>query len=376
MAPGAVAQVADELDRLGIRRPMLVTGQRTLRSSAGRQVYEFVQARGGAAFSQVPQHSGVAVVRAGVAFALDRRFDGMVALGGGSASDTAKAIAIVLAEGGDIADHANVFHPPDRYVQKALDKPKLPLIAIPTTASAAEVTPGLGIRAEDGHKLVFWDPNVVPRSIILDPIANLEVPVEIMATTAMNAFAHCVEGLYSRVRNPISDALALHAAGRLGHGIPTMVASPEDVGARTQVLVGAHLSGHVIANARVGLHHAICHGLGSHGGLSHGVANSILLPHVLRYNRPAVRTELAALAAALGETVLGLGESEAAERGLAAVEKLQARARVPRRLRDVGFDRALIPAIAAMTLSDRGAYFNPIPAAPKEDIEGVLEAAW
>lgn len=376
MAPGAAGNLAAEIDRLGVKRVMLVSGTRTARSSRVRRAVDALGGRIAVRFCDVPAHSGEDLVMAGARAARENDVDGLLAIGGGSASDTAKAIAIVLAEGGGIADHANIFYPPDRYEQKVLPRPKLPIIAVPMTASAAEVTPGLGIRARDGHKLVFWDGNVVPRAIVLDAELCLDMPVAVMASTAMNAFAHCVEGLYSRVGNPISAALALHGARLLHDALPAMVADPDDVSARGQVMAAAHLSGHVIANARVGLHHAICHGLGSIGGLSHGDANSIMLPHVMRYNRRAAGPQLAMLAEAMGLASRGAGLGSAVDAAIDGVEKLQQDARVPTRLRDAGFDRGLAPRVALKTLSDRGAYFNPIVAPPVADVEALIEAAW
>lgn len=373
---GAVAAIEAEVAEEGMSRVLLVMGKRTAASSVGQLVRSLIGKRLRAVFDEVPPHSGEATVAAGVALARGEGIDGLVAVGGGSASDTAKAIAIVLAENGRIADHANVFHPPDRYVQQKLDQPKLPIIVVPTTASAAEVTPGLGIRAEDGHKLVFWDHNVVPRTIILDEEVVLGTPSGILASTAMNAFAHCVEGHYSRVGNPISSALALHAARMLATALPDMVREPAMAAHRGAVMAAAHLSGLVIANARVGLHHAICHGLGSYGGLSHGDANAIMLPHVMEYNSRVAAGALGAIAEAMGEDVRGLDAGQAAGKAIEAVRKLQHATGVPTRLRDVGFDRDRIAPIAAMTLSDRGSYFNPIVAPPQADIEAVIGAAW
>ena len=376
MAPGAAMTLAAEADRLGMKRIMLVSGRRTAASPRVGRAVDALGSRVALRFCDVPAHSDEDLVMAGAQAARDSGVDGLVAIGGGSASDTAKAIAIVLAEGGKIADHANVFYPPDRYEQKVLPGPKLPLIAVPMTASAAEVTPGLGIRARDGHKLVFWDPNVVPRTIVLDAELCLDMPAPVLASTAMNAFAHCVEGLYSRVGNPISSALALHGARLLSEALPALAADPQDIDARAQVMAGAHLSGHVIANARVGLHHAICHGLGAIGGLSHGDANAIMLPHVMRYNGRAVAAELALLAEAMGCSGRAADVGQAADAAIAGVERLQRGAGVPTRLRDVGFDRGLSRRIAEKTLSDRGAYFNPIVAPPADDIEAIIEAAW
>jgi alcohol dehydrogenase len=371
MRAGAVDDLAQELDMAGITRAMLVCGPRTARSQLMPRIRERIGDRLVAMFDDVTQHADVAAVEHAAARASGARIDGLLAVGGGSASDSAKAIAIVLAEGGPLARHANLFTPPDRYVQRTLPHPKLPLIVVPTTASAAEVTPGLGIRAADGRKLLFWDPKLAPRTIVLDPLANVEVPAEVMATTGMNAVAHCVEGLYSRVHNPISDALAIAGLRALGAGLPAMVREPSSVEARAQVLTGAHLSGMVIANARVGIHHGVCHGLGSLGGLSHGVANAILLPHAMRFNRAVAYEALVTVAKAMGRDDAHATPDAAIE----CIVELQHAARVPTRLRDAGLDRSLFPQLVALALGDRGLYFNPRPASG-DDVLALLEAAW
>jgi alcohol dehydrogenase len=314
-------------------------------------------------------------VHEGAALGRELAVDALVAVGGGSASDTAKAIAILLAEGGEIADHASRFEPPDRFMPKPLRNPKLPIIAIPTTASAAEVTAGLGVRDPDtGVKLLFSDVKLAARVIILDPEANLEVPASLMATTGMNALAHCVEGLYSRTRNPISEALALQGARLLARALPAMVGEPDNMHHRAATLVGANLSGMVLVNARVGIHHGICHCLGGLGGLPHGVANAIVLPHAMAFNREAAGPELAKLAEAMGATVeRGKDPAQAA---IDAVIRLQQAAGVPRRLRDTRLDRALIPAIAEHVMGDRSLYFNPRRPEAASEVEAILEQAW
>ena len=296
-------------------------------------------------------------------------------MGGGSASDSAKAAAILLAEGGQLADHANVFYPPAHYVQKILSRPKLPIIAVPTTLSAAEVTPGLGIRDADGHKLVFWDLNVVPRLIVLDGRAVLDVPASLFASTGMNALAHCIEGIYSRVRNPISEGLALQGIRLLHTALVQVVDRPGDESVRADALVGACLSGMVISNARVGIHHGLCHGLGSLGGLPHGVANAILLPHAMRFNREVAAGQLALAAQALGADTRGMTPLAAADAAIEAVEALQQRIGVPRRLRETGLDCSLLARLAKSAMSDRGLYFNPRLATEAEAL-ALLEAAW
>jgi alcohol dehydrogenase class IV len=373
--PGALADLATEADTLGVRRLMLVSGTRSATSAAARAVRAALGGLVACEAAGVPQHSGVATVESLAAMAREQRVDGFVAVGGGSASDSAKAAAILLAEGGRLADHANVFYPPDRYVQKLLPAAKLPIIAVPTTLSAAEFTPGLGIRDEHGHKLVFWDAQLVPRLIVLDGRATLDVPAALFASTGMNALAHCVEGIYSRVRNPVSEGLGLQGIRLLRDALVRVIAQPQDEAARADALSGACLSGLVISNARVGIHHGICHGLGSLGGLAHGVANSVMLPHAMRFNREVAAAHLALMAQALGVDTRGMATQAAADAAITAVEDLQRALGVPRSLGEAGLDKALLPQLARGAMSDRGLYFNPR-LATEAEVLALLEAAF
>jgi alcohol dehydrogenase len=216
---------------------------------------------------------------------------------------------------------------------------------------------------------------VVPRLIVLDAAAVADVPASVLASTGMNALAHCIEGMYSRVRNPISEGLALQGIRLLRTALPIVVAGETDLAAREQALVGAYVSGLVISNARVGIHHGVCHGLGALGGLPHGVANAVLLPHAMRFNREAATAALALAAEALGVDTRGLTPLESADAAIAAVEQLQARIGVPRGLREAGLDRQLLPQLARGAMSDRGLYFNPRLASEAE-VLALLEAAW
>lgn len=374
LRPGVVDTLGPEMRALGCERVMVICGGNTRRSRLFDRVMAALGPLAVTVYDQVVEHSSVEVVTQGAARARELGVDGLLAVGGGSASDTAKAIAILLGEGGKLEDHASRFEPPDRLIPKPLPALKLPIATVVTTASAAEVTPGLGIRDAQGRKLLFWDNTLANRLIVLDPEANVEVPVQVMATTAMNGFAHSVEGLYSRLRNPISDALALHSIRLFMDALPRMVQDPASVDARAGVLTAAHLSGMVISNARVGIHHAMCHCLGAKGGLSHGVANSVMLPHAMAYNLPVAEPELAAMAPALG--VPPGSQREMAVAAIERVRELQRLARVPTRLRDTGLDRELLSVIAQHTMADRGLYFNPRRTDSVDAVLQLLEAAW
>ncbi|WP_173934332.1 iron-containing alcohol dehydrogenase [Chelativorans sp. Marseille-P2723] len=374
--PDAIEAIPEEIAKLGCCRLMVLCGRSTRRSRLFQRIVDSLGKTVVALVDDVKAHTPREMVMRTAALAQEKGCDGFLAIGGGSASDTAKAISIVLAEGGDIADHASRFVPPDQFYPKELHEPKLPVISVPTTASAAEVTPGLGVRGDDGKKMLFWDVKVASRLIVLDPRANTEIPADLMAQTAMNAFAHCVEGLYSRLRNPISEALALQGIRVLHRAIPAMVENPDDEEYRGGVLAGAHLSGMVISNARVGVHHALCHSLGGYGGLGHGEANSIMLPFAMAYNLDTAASELAQIAEAMGISRAGSTKHEAAEAAIEAVRELQRKARVPMRLRETSLDRAKLPQIAQHTLLDRGIFFNPRRTENADELLNVLEEAW
>lgn len=367
---GSAATLQAELAAIGVSRPVVIGGRRTAASPLFEKVLRGLGNLPAAIYAEVPAHSSVATVREVCALARSHSADGFVAVGGGSASDTAKAASLWLAEGGELEDHASRFTPPDRLHIPVLSRPKLPIASVPSTASAAEVTPSLGIRAEDGRKLLFSDPRLASRLIVVDPEAALCVPGAILLSTGMNGLAHCLEGLYSKTRTPVTTALALHGTSLFSDALPAVARQPGSLAARSALMAAAHLSGLVLLNARTCLHHAICHAIGAASGAAHGDANSVILPHALRFNADAAQAELAEGARALGAPAA----SPAAL--IEAIESLQAEIGVPRRLRDIGVDRGLLARIAEKVMGERGLYFNPKPVADAGRILELLEAAW
>lgn len=370
--PGAIGRMAAELARIGMRRPVLVAGRRTAASPVYAEAKAALHGMIRAEFTGVPEHSSVDAVRRLRDLAADDGVDGFVAVGGGSASDTAKAAALWLAEGGELDDHASRFRPPDTLVVPDLRRPKLPIAAVPCTASGAEVTPSLGVRAPDGHKLLFSDPKLASRLIVIDPAANLSVPAALMLSTGMNGLAHCLEGLYSKVHTPMTTALALHGIRLFLESLPQVARRPDSVDARGTLLAAAHLSGLVLLNARTCLHHAVCHAIGAVAGVAHGDANSVMLPHAIRFNAAS-----APAAMKLAAEAMGCGEESRAREAVAdRLMRLRAEIGAPVRLRDIGVPEALLAPIAAKTMSERGLYFNPRQVSGVHEVEDMLGRAW
>ncbi|TFZ04390.1 iron-containing alcohol dehydrogenase family protein [Ramlibacter rhizophilus] len=361
---GAVDALGAELELLGARRVLLLSSASARRSSLHARVMRQLEGRELLDGGDVPAHSSVALVERLAAQANAHGVQAIVAVGGGSSSDTAKAVALLMAEGGRLADHASRFTPPAQLHVPVLSRPKVPIVSIPCTASGAEVTPSLGIRDADGRKLLFTDPQLASRVVLLDAAANVEVPAAIMLSTGMNGIAHCIEGLYSRERSPLAELVGLDALARFAHALPQVQARPQDVSLRAELLYAAHLSGLVLVNARTALHHAICHAIGSVTGAAHGEANAVMLPHALRFNRPCVEEALARASAVVGQDVIDWTESFAAALG------------VPRRLRDIGVGEDALAAIARKTMGERGLYFNPRQVENDGEILDLLRQAY
>ena len=370
---GAIDDLRVELGALGIRRPLLLGSARMQRSALFARVVLALGDLPHTLAEPVPAHSSVSLVERLAAEAKATGIDGFIAVGGGSASDTAKAIALLMAEGGRLADHAVRFTPPATLIAPQLLAPKLPIVAIPGTASGAEVTASLGVRDADGAKLLFTDIQLAARLVLIDPHANLEMPAALMCATGMNGLAHCIEGLYSRERSPLAETLALDAMARFAEALPAVHRAPQDAAARAALLYAAHLSGLVLVNARTCLHHAICHAIchaiGSVTGVGHGNANAVMLPHVIAFNAPVAEQPLARAALAMG-----VGDDAAAL--VQAVYALQTAIGVPARLRDIGVPPDALDRIADKTLRERGLYYNPRAVAEARDVRELLDAAY
>lgn len=367
---GTIDTLPAELRALRATSVCLVGSPRSLASAAGeatRKALADVEIRH--EFGEVAPHAPIAATEALARELAANPPDALVAVGGGSVSDTAKAVSILLAEGFPLEDRCSTFAPPDRFTHVQLDEPKIPVVSIPTTLSGAEVTPGGGATTAAGIKRVFWDQKVASRVVVYDPELLTDVPVDLLLTSGMNGFAHCAEALYSKTASPLSDALALEGARRFASALPAL-REENTVRTREAALAAACLGGLAIANARVGLHHALCHVIGAAFGVPHGVANSVLLPYVLEYNHDATVEQQRALARVLGEA---LGAQGSAARLVALVQE---RTGVPNTLRRAGLAESDLARVADEVMQDRGLYFNPKPVPDAAAALGVLRRAW
>jgi maleylacetate reductase len=323
-----------------------------------------------ATYAPVQPHVPAAQVDQATDLAAKSEVDAVIGMGGGSPIGLAKAVGQALEER-RTGQPARAGFP--------TDQPRVPVAAIPTTYAGSEMTAIYGVTREvDGspRKITVTDPKVAPKLVIYDPLLTLDLPPDLTAASGINALAHCIEALYSTSRHPLSTAAALGGIKSIGRALPRCHADGSDLGARCEMLIGAYLAGLSLASAAMALHHGLCHVLGGSAGVPHGVANSIVLPHAMRFNRDAAAAELALAAEALGIPRDGRGDAALAEAAAQHVFETVGRMGLPQRLRDVGVGHGDLPRLARLAFEGRTVHNNPRPIADAGQIEELLREAW
>ncbi len=321
-------------------------------------------------YEHVQPHVPAFQVAEAVELALEREVDAIIGLGGGSPIGMAKAVSFTLEERrtGKAARAAFVT-----------EQPLVPVIAIPTTYAGSEMTPTYGITHSSGEttrKLTVTDVKIAPKLIVYDPLLTLDLPPDLTASTGINAFAHCVEALYSITRNPLSTAAASAGARSIASALPLCFSQGNDEEARTEMLLGAYLAGTALSTVTMGLHHGICHALGGSAGVPHGIANAIILPHAMRFNLHATASQLIPVAEAMGISMIGKSIEEAVGEAIEAIYAMIGQMKLPQHLRDVGVAERDLPRLAQIALQSAAVRNNPAPVTEAVQIESVLRSAW
>ncbi|WP_113721149.1 iron-containing alcohol dehydrogenase [Aeromonas salmonicida] len=375
----ALEQLAGELVGLGARRPLLLT-DKGVSGTGLATLLANVLAEGelpvADIWDEIPADSSTAVVERIAARYRELECDSLVALGGGSVIDTAKAVNILASMGGDrLLDYAGAG---------CLTRPLQPLAVVPTTAgTGSEVTLVAVIKDEaSGRKVPFTSPFLLPQLAVLDPRLTQGLPLNITAATAMDAMTHAIEAFIGNAKNPVSDALALMAIEKIANALPKVLQSPQDKQLRLQLAEGSTLAGMAFSNSMVGLVHALGHSLGARCHLPHGLCMNLFLPTVLDYNRPGIDPELARLLLPLVGAER-FAATPATERAQAAIQALRAlrdslwqAVKLPRTLREAGVtDKGLLPEIRDLAINDGALLYNRKDA-DRAQLLDLLERAW
>lgn len=269
--------------------------------------------------------------------------DVVIGLGGGSAMDSAKAAAVLITNGGKAEDFVGL---------NKVEKPGLPTIMVPTTAgTGAEVTfTAVFTNRRTKAKGGINSPHLFPNSALLDPVLTLSLPADVTASTGMDALTHAVESVTGRAATVFTEALALAAIRLIGGNLRRAVFHGDDLMARESMLLGSILGGMALADAGVGAAHALAYPLGGNYRIPHGLANAMLIPHVMEFNRPASERSMALVAESLGEAVRGETLATAATAAVEAVGSLCEDIGIPSSLSQVGVPRADIPLLIEAAL--------------------------
>ena len=375
----ALEHIPYELTSIGAKRPMIVTDKGVRAAGLLDPVIATCEDSGleiVCIFDDVPPDSSISVVRTIATLYRKEKCDSIIAVGGGSAIDTGKAVNILVSEGGDdLAKYSGAG---------VIKHPLNPFFVVPTTAgTGSEVTSVAVITDEEkGVKLPFTSSFLLPNAAIIDPRMTITLPPHITAATAMDAMTHSVEAFTCMAKNPLSDAYATAAIKKVSQFLPKVMNNPKDVDGRLELAQASTMAGIAFSNSMVGLVHALGHATGAICHLPHGLCMSLYLPYVLEYNLETVRQPLGELLLYLDgpEVYSTTPSSRRAEASIAALRNMRntlyQQCKLPRTLKESGkvtYDQ--LAAIAKMALDDGAIMFNPKEADLK-DVRAVLENAW
>ncbi|WP_417460961.1 iron-containing alcohol dehydrogenase [Kordiimonas sp.] len=315
-----------------------------------------------ALFDGVEADPSEAVVLAATEAAIAHKADLVVGFGGGSSMDVAKLVAVLAKDAQKLGDIYGVDQ---------IRGGRLPLVQVPTTAgTGSEVTPISIITTGETTKMGVVDATLLADLAVLDATLTTGLPAHITAATGIDAMVHAIEAYTSKIKkNPISDGLAKQALLMLGSNIVLACRDGENLDARRAMLVGAMLAGQAFANAPVAAVHALAYPLGGHFHIPHGLSNSLVLPHVLKFNEDAAAHEYAALAA-------HMGQEASAGAFFRWIDQITEETGVVRRLRDVGISHNDLPMLAEDAMKQTRLLVNNPREVTLDDARAIYEAAW
>ena len=373
----SLRQLPVELDRLGCRRAVIFCGQTLAHHPEGvALVAKALGNRYAGVFPRVTAHSPLPAVLAGVDALRELQADAVIAVGGGSAVVTARASSILLAEGRNIHELCTQYAVGKPPVSPKLMQPKLPQWVVPTTPTTAYAKAGTAVVDPSlGQRVTLFDPKTRAHALFVHPQLALTAPASLTLDASVQAFAMAVQGIESKSRDPLADALLVHALRVLAPHLLKLVAEPNDAETRGQLMLGALLAGQGTDYASSGLTSAMAHCIGARFDLANGVTNALMLPHAMRFNAPATGNRLALVAEILGARTQDDTEATVAA-AIRSVEQLFADIGLPKRLREVGVPKDALPQLAADAAGDWFLHQNPRPFTAESELLGVLEAAW
>lgn len=331
---GAVTALPQVLSTLGVRRPLLITDPAMVELGHAARVEEILRDAGVrcGVFSDTVQEPTASSIDRGAQVFLAGDYDALLALGGGSPIDSAKAIGVLARFGGRMRDYA---------VPNDVDAPSTPVIAVPTTAGTGSECTRFTVITDDAsdEKMLCRGLAFLPAAAVVDYEFTLTAPARLTADTGIDALTHAIEAYVSRLASPFTDDLARAAMARIGPNLVTACETPGDQEARAALMLGATQAGMAFSNASVALVHGMSRPIGALFHVPHGLSNAMLLPSVTRFSVPAARSRYGDCARSIGWCPADADDATACEALVDGLEALNRRLEVPGPAR-FGIDRS------------------------------------
>ena len=354
--PGARKELPEVVGRLGKKKALVVTDKGLIQFGVAKKVTDVLDEAGipYEIFSEVKPNPTVTNVKDGLKAFEKSGADLLIAIGGGSAMDTAKGIGIVAnnPEFSDIVSLEGCAPTKNKSV---------PIVALPTTAgTAAETTINYVIIDEEKKKkMVCVDPNDIPAVAIIDAELMYSLPKNLTAATGMDALTHAIEGYITKGAWEMSDMFEIEAIRMIHRNLEKAVFEPSNPEGRNGMAVAQYIAGMAFSNVGLGLVHGMAHPMGSLFDIPHGVANALLLPTVMEFNMEACKDKYPRIAEAMGVDISGMTVDEASQAAVDAVRRLAVTVGIPQHLTELGITEADIPALADQALADVCTPGNP-----------------
>lgn len=361
--PGARKELPEVVKRLNGKKALIVTDKGLIQFGVAEKVTKVLDDASipYEIFSEVKPNPTVSNVKAGIEAYKKSEADFIIAIGGGSAIDTAKGIGIVInnPEFSDIISLEGCAPTKHKSV---------PIIALPTTAgTAAETTINYVIIDEDKKKkMVCVDPNDIPAVAIIDAELMYSLPKSLTAATGMDALTHAIEGYVTKGAWEMSDMFEIEAIRMINKYLRTAVSEPGNPEGRNGMAIAQYIAGMAFSNVGLGLVHGMAHPMGSLFDIPHGVANALLLPTVMEFNKPYCLDKFPKVAEAMGVDISGMTKEEASQAACDAVKALAIEVGIPQHLSDLGIKETDIPELAEQALTDVCTPGNPRPVTLEE----------
>jgi lactaldehyde reductase len=371
--PGAISVIPEEVNKRGFKKALIVSDKDLVKCGVVKKVSDML-VNGKIPFEiydSVKQNPTIANVQNGVMAYRDAKADFIVAIGGGSSIDTAKAVGIII-NNPEFSDVKSLEGVADTKAKS------VPIIAVPTTAgTAAEVTINYVITDEEAvKKMVCVDPHDIPIMAVVDPELMTSMPKGLTAATGMDALTHAIEGYITKGAWEMTDMFHLKSIALIARHLPQAVAEPAGIEGRQGMALGQYIAGMGFSNVGLGIVHSMAHPLGAFYDTPHGVANALLLPYVMDYNAEASGDKYREIARAMGVT--GVDQMDQAAYRKAAVEavvKLSKQVGIPQRLHEIGVKEEDLPQLAKSAFADVCTPGNPRDT-NVEEILGIYRTAF